>query len=82
MRQTFDDYNETCELIDGSLTIHPHNIGLLMLRDISINGPFGQAKQCVITAFDTNFLMSADKVMAKILHLAQNMDNHLQLTRP
>jgi hypothetical protein len=74
MRQMFDDYNETCQLIDGSADIHSHNLGLLMLRGISRTGPFGQAKQCVINAFDTDYLMSADKVMANILHLAHNMD--------
>jgi hypothetical protein len=74
MRQTFDDYTETCQPIDGSTNIHPHNLGLLMLRGISSTGPFGQAKQCVINAFDTDYLMSADEVMANILHLAHNMD--------
>jgi hypothetical protein len=74
MRQTFDDYNETCQLIDSSAAIHPHNIGLLMLRVISSTGPFGQAKQCVINAFDTDYMLSADEVMASILHLAHNMD--------
>jgi hypothetical protein len=75
MRQNFDDYNETCEMIDGSATIHPHKLGLLMLRGISNTGHFGQAKQCVINAFDTNYLLFADEVMASILHFAQNMDN-------
>jgi hypothetical protein len=35
MRQTFDDYNETCKMVDGSAAIHPHNLSLLMLRGIS-----------------------------------------------
>jgi hypothetical protein len=74
MRQTFDDYNEACELIDSSAAIHPHNLGMLMLRGISSNGPFSQAKKCVMNAFDTNNLVSADEAMAIILHLAQNMD--------
>jgi hypothetical protein len=73
-RHTFDDYNETCEPTDSSTAIHPHNMGLLMLRGISSNGPFGDAKQCVTNAFDTNYLMSANEVMANIRHLAQNMD--------
>jgi hypothetical protein len=77
LRQTFDDYNETRELIDGSAAIHPHNPGLLILRSISSNGPSGQAKHCVINAFDTNYLVSADKVMVYILHLARNMDDDL-----
>jgi hypothetical protein len=77
MRQTFDDYNETCELIDGFATIHPHILGTLMLRGISSNGPFGHAKQCVINAFDTNYLPSAVEVMVSILHLAQNMDEEV-----
>jgi hypothetical protein len=76
-RQTFDDYNETCELIDEYSTIHPHNMGMIMLRGISSNGPFGQAKQCVINAFDTNYLMSADEVMTIILHVANNMEEEV-----
>jgi spore cortex formation protein SpoVR/YcgB (stage V sporulation) len=39
MRQTFDDYNETCHMVNGSAAIHPHNLGLLMLRGISNNAP-------------------------------------------
>jgi hypothetical protein len=78
MRQTFDDYNETCQLIDVSAAIHPHNLGLLMLRGICHTGPFGQAKQCVINAFDTDYMLSADKVMANILHRAQNMDEEVR----
>jgi hypothetical protein len=74
MRQTFDDYNETCHMIDGSAAMHPHNFGLFMLRGLSSTGPFGQAKQCVINAFETDYLLSADEVMASILHLAHNMD--------
>jgi hypothetical protein len=74
LRQKFDKHNETCQLIDGSEAINPHNLGLLMLRGISSSGPFGQAKQCVINAFDTDYLMSTDEVMASILHLAQKMD--------
>jgi hypothetical protein len=74
MRQTFDDYNETCKMVDRSAAIHPHNHGLLMLRGISRTGPFGQAKQYVINAFDTYYMLSADEVMARILPLAHNMD--------
>jgi hypothetical protein len=74
MRQTFDDYNKTCQRVDGSAAIHPHNLGFLMLRGISSTGPHGQAKQCVINAFDTDYMMSAGGVMASILHLAHNMD--------
>jgi hypothetical protein len=62
-------------MVDGSAAIHPHNLGLLMLRGISSSGPYGQAKQCVINAFDTDYLLSADEVMASILHLAHNMDD-------
>jgi hypothetical protein len=69
MRQTFDDYNEIYEIIDGSTAIHPHHLGLFMLRGISCNGPFSQAKQCVINALDNNYLLSTDEVMANILHL-------------
>jgi hypothetical protein len=72
--QTLDDYNETYHVIDGSAAIHHHNLGLLMLRGISCTGPFGQAKRGVISAFDTDYMLSAYEVMASILHLAHNMD--------
>jgi hypothetical protein len=45
-----------------------------MLRGISNTGHFGRAKQCVINAFDTSYLLSVDEVMASILNLAHNMD--------
>jgi hypothetical protein len=44
MRQTFDDYNETYEMIDGFAAFHPHNLGPLMLRGILSTGHFGRAK--------------------------------------
>jgi hypothetical protein len=61
-------------MVDGSAAIHPHNLGLLMLRSISSTGPFGQAKQCATNAFDTDYMLSADEVMANILHMAHDMD--------
>jgi hypothetical protein len=67
MRQTCDDYNETYHMVDGSAAIHPHNLGLLMLRGISNNGPHGQAKQCVINAFDTNYLFVTSTVMQQYI---------------
>jgi hypothetical protein len=62
-------------MVDGSAAIHPHNLGILMLRGISNSGPHGQAKQGVINAFDTDYLLSADEVMANILHVAHSMDD-------
>jgi hypothetical protein len=67
-------------MIDGSAAIHPHNLGLLMLRGISSTGHFGKAKQCMINAFDTNYLLAADEVMAGILHMARNMDKEVTAT--
>jgi spore cortex formation protein SpoVR/YcgB (stage V sporulation) len=55
MRKSFDDYNELCDMIDGSAAIHPHNLGFMMLRGISSNDHFGMAKQCVINAFNTKY---------------------------
>jgi hypothetical protein len=63
-------------MVDGSAAIHPKNLGLLMLRGISSTGPHGQAKQCEINTFDTYYMMSAHDVMASILHLAHNMEEH------
>jgi hypothetical protein len=65
-------------MIDGCAAIHPHNLGLLMLRATSSTDHLGMAKQCDINAFDTNNLMSADEVMACILHMAHNMDEELR----
>jgi hypothetical protein len=61
-------------MADGSAASHPHNLGIIMLRGTSSNGPHGQAKQCVIKAFGTYYLMSANEVMTSILHLAHNLD--------
>jgi hypothetical protein len=61
-------------MIDGSTAIHPHNLDLLKLRGISSTGHLGHAKQCAINALDTNYLLSADEVMAIILHMAQKTD--------
>jgi hypothetical protein len=80
VRQSFDDYNESCQMMDGHAAIHPHNLGFLMLRGISSLGPYAQAKQCAINAFDTNNFLSTDEVMATILHLAQNMEDVEQST--
>jgi hypothetical protein len=41
MHQPFDDYNETCEMIDGSHVIHPHNLQLVVVRVICSTGHFG-----------------------------------------
>jgi hypothetical protein len=67
-------------MVDGSAAIHSHNLGLPMLRGISSTGPFGQAKQCVINAFDTDYMLSPDEVMANILHLVHNMDEEVSAT--
>jgi hypothetical protein len=48
-----------------------------MLRGISSSSQHGHAKQCAINAFDTDYLMSADEVMASILHQAQNIKEEL-----
>jgi hypothetical protein len=45
-----------------------------MIRGLSNVGQYGQAEQCVINAFDTDFIMSADRVMGSIIHHAQNLD--------
>jgi hypothetical protein len=55
MRQSFDDYNETCQMIDRYVAIHPLNLGLLMLRGISNSCLYGKANQCAIHAFDTDY---------------------------
>jgi hypothetical protein len=46
-------------------------------RGICSTGPFGHAKQCVINAFDTDYMLPSDEVMANILHLAHNMDDEV-----
>jgi hypothetical protein len=61
MRQSFDDCNETCQMIDGSAAIHPHNLDLLMFRGISSSREYRQAKQCAINAFNTDYLSSVTR---------------------
>jgi hypothetical protein len=74
VKQHFDEVNEFLQLKDGSATIHPHVLALVMIRGLSNVGQYGQAKQCVINAFDTDFIMSADRVMGSIIHQAHNLD--------
>jgi hypothetical protein len=45
-----------------------------MIRGLSNVGQYDQAKQCVINAFDTDFILSADRVMGSIIHHAHNLD--------
>jgi hypothetical protein len=47
---------------------------MVMIRGLSNVGQYGQAKQCVINAFDTDFILSADRVMGSIIHQARNLD--------
>jgi hypothetical protein len=70
----FDDMNECLQLKDGSTAIHPHVLALVMIRGLSNVGPCGQAKQCVINAFDTDIILSADRVMGSIIHQTHNLD--------
>jgi hypothetical protein len=74
VKQYFDELNECLQLKDGSAAIHPHVLALVMIRGLSNVGQYGQAKQCVINAFDTDFILSADRVMGSIIHQAQNLD--------
>jgi hypothetical protein len=60
-------------MISGSAALHTHHIGLLMMRGISCNGHFGQAKQFVINAVAANCLFSVDDVMPNIIHISQNV---------
>jgi hypothetical protein len=53
---------------DGSAAIHPHVLALVMIRGLSNVGQYGQAKQCVINAFDTDYILSADRVLGSIIH--------------
>jgi hypothetical protein len=48
-----------------------------MLRGISSFGQYGKAKHWAINAFDTDYILSDDEVMASIMHLAQNMEEEL-----
>jgi hypothetical protein len=77
VKQCFDELNECLQLKDGYATIHPHVLAMAMIRGLSNVGQYGQAKQCVINAFDTDFILSADTVMGSILHQAQNLDAYV-----
>jgi hypothetical protein len=45
-----------------------------MICGLSLIGQLGHAKQSVINAFDTDFIMSTDKVMGSIIPQAYNLD--------
>jgi hypothetical protein len=62
------------QLKDRFAAIHPHVLALIMIRGLSNVGQYGQAKQCVINAFDTDFIISPQRVMGSIIHQAQNLD--------
>jgi hypothetical protein len=47
---------------------------MVMIRGLSSVGHYSHAKQCVINAFDTDFILSADRVMGSIIHQARNLD--------
>jgi hypothetical protein len=51
-----------------------------MLHGISTTGPFGKAEQSAINAFDANYLLSVDEVMANILHIAHSKEEELPET--
>jgi hypothetical protein len=67
-------------MIHGYAAIHPHSLGLFMLRGISGTGQNKHAKQWAINAFDPNYLLSAEEVIASILHVAHNMEEELPLS--
>jgi hypothetical protein len=68
VKQCFDELNECLQLKDGSAATHPHILAMIMIRGLSNVGRYGQAKQCVIYAFDTDFILSANRVMGSIIH--------------
>jgi hypothetical protein len=74
VKQHFDELNECMQLKDVSAAIHPHVLAMVMIRGLSNVGQYGLAKQCVINAFHTDFILSADRVMGSIIHQAQNLD--------
>jgi hypothetical protein len=74
VKQCFDELNECLQLKEGYAAIHPHVLALVKIRGLSNVGQYGQAKKCVINAFDTDFILSADRVMGSIIHQVQNLD--------
>jgi hypothetical protein len=74
VKQHFDELNECIQLKDGYVAIYPHVLALVMIRGLYNVGLYGQAKLCVINAFDTDFILLADEVMGSIIHQAQNLD--------
>jgi hypothetical protein len=54
MQQSFEVYNGTCHMIDGSAAIHPQTLDFLMLCGISTLCQYGHGKERAINAFDTN----------------------------
>jgi hypothetical protein len=74
MRQTYDDLNESCRLADGPVVLHEHLFSIFMLAGMSQDGNLGQAKQCIINAFDPNLAISPSQLTEHILRHAAHMD--------
>jgi hypothetical protein len=58
------------DLLPSTLTTRVSSCSVAFLAPVT-------SKHCVINAFETNYLISADEVMASILHLEQDMDEEV-----
>jgi hypothetical protein len=74
MRLAYDDMNESCLMTDGPIVMPEHFLNISMLVGMSHEGPYGHAKECIVTAFDPNFTLSAAEVTQQIRRQANHLD--------
>jgi hypothetical protein len=74
MRQAHDDMNESCLMDDGHVVMPEQFLSIFMLVGMSLEGPYGQAKQYIVNAFDPTLSLSASEVSQQILRQAYHLD--------
>jgi hypothetical protein len=65
MRPTYDDMNESCLLVDGTVVLHKHFLSIFMLVSLFQEGKFRLATRCIVNAFDPNLAQSAADILVE-----------------
>jgi hypothetical protein len=76
-RHAYDDLDESCLMADGHVVMPEHFLSIFMLVGMSQEGPYGQAKQCIVNAFDPTLSLSASEVLQQFLQQIMRQADHL-----
>jgi hypothetical protein len=74
IRHTYDELNESSMLADGPVVLPDNLFSISMLARLPRKGNLGQAKQCIINAFDPNLAISSSELTEHLLRHAAYMD--------